>query len=57
MVKIADFGLSRNVHNKDYYKLQDINKALPIRWMSTEAIEQGKFSIESDVVYLLCIYV
>jgi serine/threonine protein kinase len=47
-VKIADFGLSRDVHYLQYYR--KTGKALlPIRWMSPEAMVDGRFSSASDV--------
>ena len=48
VVKIADFGLSKDVYNKDYYKL-DEKAAVPIRWMPPESILYCKFSTQSDV--------
>ena len=48
VVKIADFGLSKDVYNKDYYKL-DEKAAVPIRWMPPEAILYCKFSTQSDI--------
>ena len=42
--------MSRDVHEKDYYTMEDTNKCLPIRWMSIEAIQFSTFTTESDVV-------
>jgi len=50
ILKIADFGLSRDLYEKEYYKLDDMNKALPIKWMAIECIKEGKFTVKSDVV-------
>lgn len=36
-VKIADFGMSRNLYRGDYYRIQG-RAVLPIRWMSWESI-------------------
>ena len=47
-VKISDFGLSKDVYNKDYYKLGE-KSLMPIRWMPPEAILHCKFSTQSDV--------
>ena len=53
MVKISDFGLSKPLCKEEsYYKLDNKNKELPIRWMSIEAITNGLFSTKSDVVSL-----
>ncbi|KAF1764766.1 hypothetical protein GCK72_004716 [Caenorhabditis remanei] len=47
-IKIADFGLMRTSYGSDYYKM--IHRSwMPVRWMSKEAIEQGRFSEASDV--------
>ena len=49
-VKIADFGLSKDVYSTDYYKLGErSSELLPIRWMPPEAILFCKFSTQSDV--------
>ena len=50
MVKVSDFGLARDMHTSDYYKVEDKSLGLPIRWMSTEAIQREVFGTESDVV-------
>ncbi|XP_073995280.1 muscle, skeletal receptor tyrosine protein kinase-like [Rhodnius prolixus] len=47
-VKIADFGMSRDVYTCDYYKVGG-SRLLPIRWMSPESITYGRFTLESDV--------
>ncbi|XP_034236659.1 BDNF/NT-3 growth factors receptor-like [Thrips palmi] len=47
-VKIADFGMSRDVYTCDYYKMGG-TRALPVRWMSPEALLYGRFTLESDV--------
>lgn len=47
-VKIADFGLSRDVYSSDYYRVQS-KSLLPVRWMPSESILYGRFSTESDV--------
>nr|XP_055058852.1 discoidin domain-containing receptor 2 isoform X2 [Misgurnus anguillicaudatus] len=47
-IKIADFGMSRNLYRGDYYRIQG-RAVLPIRWMSWESILLGKFTVASDV--------
>jgi len=47
-VKIADFGLSKDVYSRDYYRLGD-KSVLPIQWMPPEAILYCKFSAQSDI--------
>ena len=47
-VKISDFGLSKDIYSKDYYRLGD-KSVLPIRWMPPEAIVFSKFTTQSDI--------
>ena len=47
VVKISDFGMSRNLYDSYYYRVQG-RLILPIRWMATESF-YGKFSVKSDV--------
>ena len=49
VVKIADFGLSREVCAADYYRVGGTNACLPVRWMPPEALLYGKFTVKSDV--------
>jgi len=49
-VKVADFGLSRDVYEKEYYSSCDKKTKLPVKWMSPESLEFGHFSSKSDVV-------
>ena len=46
-IKIADFGLSRNLYDNAYYRVRGKAK-MPVRWMSYECF-YGKFSEKSDV--------
>ena len=41
-VKLADFGMSRLLYSKHYYRVQG-RVMLPIRWMAPESIFQGSF--------------
>lgn len=47
-VKIGDFGLTRQLYSKEYYK-QTGNDVLPIRWMAPEALQDGTFTTAGDV--------
>ena len=47
-VKIADFGMARGVHSKDYYKIAG-SAVLPVRWMAPESLLLGVFTTASDV--------
>ncbi|CAG4985716.1 unnamed protein product [Colias eurytheme] len=48
IVKISDFGLSRDIYSSDYYRVQS-KSLLPVRWMPPESILYGKFTTESDI--------
>ncbi|XP_075431312.1 NT-3 growth factor receptor isoform X4 [Ascaphus truei] len=48
VVKIGDFGMSRDVYSTDYYRVGG-HTMLPIRWMPPESIMYRKFTTESDV--------
>lgn len=48
VVKIGDFGMSRDVYSTDYYRVGR-HTMLPIRWMPPESILYRKFTVESDV--------
>ena len=50
MIKIADFGLSRDIYETDYYKEGDKNRPLPVKWMAYESLDKGVYSTKSDVV-------
>ena len=50
MVKIADFGLVRDLHSDDYYVMENMNTPLPIKWMALECMTGKKFSLKTDVV-------
>ena len=48
VVKIADFGLSRQVYKDSNYQKQG-NEALPVKWMAIESLVDRAFSTKSDV--------
>nr|XP_045625733.1 vascular endothelial growth factor receptor 1-like [Procambarus clarkii] len=48
IVKISDFGLSRDMYKKDIYMKQG-DDLMPIKWLSVEAIRDLSFSVQSDV--------
>ena len=47
-VKLGDFGLARNIYFNDFYRTGG-DKALPIRWMAPESLQDGLFTSKSDV--------
>ncbi|CAL1277718.1 unnamed protein product [Larinioides sclopetarius] len=49
VIKIADFGLAREIDETEYYKKKCNNGKLPIKWMAPEAIESRVYSEKSDV--------
>ena len=55
-VKVADFGLSRDIYEKDYYACDNKKTMLPVKWMALECLEKGKYSSKSDVVRSLLPY-
>uniref|UniRef100_A0A672J651 Fibroblast growth factor receptor n=1 Tax=Salarias fasciatus TaxID=181472 RepID=A0A672J651_SALFA len=51
VMKIADFGLARGVHQIDYYK-KTTNGRLPVKWMAPEALFDRVYTHQSDVDFL-----
>ncbi|XP_027194192.2 uncharacterized protein LOC113788925 [Dermatophagoides pteronyssinus] len=47
-VKIGDFGLTRDLYEKDYYRLSE-ETPMPLRWMAPESIRNQVFTPYSDV--------
>ncbi|XP_044789516.2 macrophage-stimulating protein receptor isoform X3 [Bubalus bubalis] len=49
-VKVADFGLARDVLDKEYYSVQQHRHArLPVKWMALESLQTYRFTTKSDV--------
>uniref|UniRef100_A0A8C9SVY3 receptor protein-tyrosine kinase n=1 Tax=Scleropages formosus TaxID=113540 RepID=A0A8C9SVY3_SCLFO len=49
-VKVADFGMARDVFGKEYYSVHDHKKAkLPVKWIAVESLQTQKFTTKSDV--------
>ncbi|XP_033114548.1 hepatocyte growth factor receptor-like isoform X3 [Anneissia japonica] len=48
-VKVADFGLSRDIYERDYYSAKDKNAKLPVRWMALECLERNIYNTKTDV--------
>lgn len=48
VVKIADFGMARDIYRSDYYR-KGGKAMLPIKWMPPEAFLDGIFTSKTDV--------
>ncbi|KAL7402401.1 hypothetical protein ABVT39_014453 [Epinephelus coioides] len=49
-VKVADFGLARDVYDKEYYSVHNKSGVkLPVKWMALESLQTHKFTTKSDV--------
>ncbi|XP_031555241.1 fibroblast growth factor receptor 2-like [Actinia tenebrosa] len=48
VLKIADFGLARDVHDVDYYR-KTTDGRLPVMWMALEALFDRVYTAQSDV--------
>uniref|UniRef100_A0A1B6CPE6 receptor protein-tyrosine kinase n=1 Tax=Clastoptera arizonana TaxID=38151 RepID=A0A1B6CPE6_9HEMI len=48
ILKIADFGLARDVHSNDYYR-KTTDGRLPVKWMAPEALFHRVYTTQSDV--------
>ena len=55
MIKVADFGLSKDVYARNYFRQrqlgeEDEEEKLPVRWMALESLNDGVFTEKTDVV-------
>ena len=50
VIKIADFGLSRDIFHADYYRVQSLEQPLPVRWLAPECVIDKVFTHKTDVV-------
>ncbi|XP_064484759.1 leukocyte tyrosine kinase receptor-like isoform X2 [Ornithodoros turicata] len=48
VVKIADFGMARDIYRADYYR-KGGKAMLPVKWMPPEAFLDGMFTSKTDV--------
>ena len=53
LVKIADFGMSRDLQNENYYVSS--GGKIPLKWTAPEAIHYKKYSTASDVWSYGCV--
>ncbi|XP_022081092.1 hepatocyte growth factor receptor-like isoform X2 [Acanthaster planci] len=49
VVKIADFGLSRDLDESDYYRSSDKQAKLPVKWMAPESLGRRVYNTQTDV--------
>ena len=49
VVKVADFGLSRDIYERDYYSSDNRKAKLPVKWMAIESLEKSVYSTKTDV--------
>ena len=50
-MKVADFGLSKDISGNVYYRQEMSSRVkLPIKWMAIESIEDGIFTEMTDIV-------
>lgn len=48
VMKIADFGLARDIHGDEYYR-KHTDGRLPVKWMALEALFDRVYTTQSDV--------
>ena len=49
-VKVADFGLARDIYTDSYYASASKKKPLPIKWLAPESLLDRVFTEKTDVV-------
>jgi len=49
ILKLSDFGLSRDMKDSDPYYMQGVEDRLPVRWIAVESITDREFTVMSDV--------
>jgi len=54
--KVADFGLSRELLLRDYYRVENGTTPVPVRWMAPECLEVSVFTTMSDVVSKVIVF-
>ena len=62
IIKVGDFGLSKDVYMRSYYRQWSNTESdkpvikLPVKWMALESLHDGLFSEKTDVVSILHFY-
>ncbi|XP_031624950.1 vascular endothelial growth factor receptor 1-like [Contarinia nasturtii] len=49
VVKICDFGLSRDFSKDGYYRKKQGEEKVPLKWLAPESLSEPKYSVHSDV--------
>ena len=49
-MRVADFGLARDIYEKEYYSSENKKAKLPVKWMALESLEKGTYGSKTDVV-------
>lgn len=48
-IKLCDFGLAKNLYGGYKYRIKDMSKRLPLKWMAIESFDRNLFTTKSDV--------
>ena len=55
-VKVADFGLSRDIYVSEYYSSENKMAKVPVKWMAPENLTDMVYTTKSDVVRVAFIF-
>ena len=50
---MADFGLTEDIYQRNYFRQDSSSIKLPVKWMAPESIHDRLFTEKSDVVWFL----
>ena len=50
VIKVGDFGLSRDIYTSDYYRSSDKIAKLPVKWLPPETFNDRISDEKTDVV-------